>query len=170
MSIQQSVNQSLGILGALYTQTPMYEAKKEAAALKTQSHQIISNIKNLEEQKKQINDMERRGFDETEKITALNKAQTANFEKLAEINPKLWTQTAETFRQYDMIEEQGTAKAAQSLSQAIDKNMAQKDRVADFYNSLKANSFVHAVQTDVDKIPKNLGKPSKEVKDGKSIK
>ena len=32
MSIQQSVNQSLGILGALYTQTPMYEAKKEAAA------------------------------------------------------------------------------------------------------------------------------------------
>lgn len=170
MSIQQSVNQSLGILGVLYTQTPMYEAKKEEAALKTQSHQIISNIKTIDEQMRQIEDMERMGYDVTEKIRTLNKAQTANFEKLAEINPKVWTRLAELFRQYDMMEEQETAKAAQSLNQAIDKNIAQKDRVANFYNGLKSDSFVHAVQTDVEKIPKNLGKPSKEVKDGKSIK
>ena len=164
MSIQQSVNQSLGILGALYTQTPMYEAKKEAAA---QTRELAG----LEKAYKAKTDVA-----STQQVNGISltpedqRVIVENRRRASEINPDLIDNYLSELQQLKKIEEGGTAKAAQSLSQAIDKNMAQKDRVADFYNSLKANSFVHAVQTDVEKIPKNLGKPSKEVKDGKSIK
>ena len=163
MSIQQSVNQSLGILGALYTQTPMYEAKKEAAA---QTRELAGLEKDYEAKV---------GVATAQTIECgltpeFQREIVSNRKRAAEINPDLTDEYLSELQQLKKIEEGGTAKAAQSLSQAIDKNMAQKDRVADFYNSLKANSFVHAVQTDVEKIPKNLGKPSKEVKDGKSIK
>ena len=164
MSIQQSVNQSLGILGALYTQTPMYEAKKEAAAQKRE-------LAGLEKAYKAKTDIY-----STQQMNGIGlkpedqRVIVENRRRASEINPDLIDNYLSELQQLKKIEEGGTAKAAQSLSQAIDKNMAQKDRVADFYKSLKDNSFVHAVQTDVEKIPKNLGKPSKEVKDGKSIK
>lgn len=163
MSIQQSVNQSLGILGALYTQTPMYEAKKEAAA---QTRELAGLEKDYEAKVGVATAQTVEGGLTPE----FQREIVSNRKRAAEINPDLTDEYLSELQQLKKIEEGGTAKAAQSLSQAIDKNMAQKDRVADFYNSLKANSFVHAVQTDVDKIPKNLGKPSKEVKDGKSIK
>ena len=163
MSIQQSVNQSLGILGALYTQTPMYEAKKEAAA---QTRELAGLEKDYEAKVGVATAQTVEGGLTPE----FQREIVSNRKRAAEINPDLTDEYLSELQQLKKIEEGGTAKAAQSLSQAIDKNMAQKDRVADFYNSLKANSFVHAVQADVDKIPKNLGKPSKEVKDGKSIK
>lgn len=164
MSIQQSVNQSLGILGALYTQTPMYEAKKEAAA---QTRELAGLEKDYKAKTDVNSTQQVNGIGLTPE---LQREIVSNRKRAAEINPDLTDEYLSELQQLKKIEEGGTAKAAQSLSQAIEKNMAQKDRVADFYNSLKANSFVHAVQTDVEKIPKNLGKPSKEVKDGKSIK
>lgn len=163
MSIQQSVNQSLGILGALYTQTPMYEAKKEAAA---QTRELAGLEKDYEAKVGVATAQTVEGGLTPE----FQREIVSNRKRAAEINPDLTDEYLSELQQLKKIEEGGTAKAAQSLSQAIDKNMAQKDRVADFYKSLKSNSFVHAVQTDVEKIPKNLGKPSKEVKDGKSIK
>lgn len=163
MSIQQSVNQSLGILGALYTQTPMYEAKKEAASQQRE----LSGLEKDYEAKVGVATAQ---TIEGGLTPEFQREIVSNRKRAAEINPDLTDEYLSELQQLKKIEEGGAAKAAQSLSQAIDKNMAQKDRVADFYNSLKANSFVHAVQTDVDKIPKNLGKPSKEVKDGKSIK
>lgn len=163
MSIQQNINQSLGILSVLYTQTPMYEAKKEAAA---QTKELASLEKDYDA---------KIGVAIAQTIEGgltpeFQREIVSNRKRAAEINPDLTTEYLSELQELKKIEEGGTAKAAQSLSQAIDKNMAQKDRVADFYNSLKSNSFVHAVKTDVEKIPKNLGKPSKEVKDGKSIK
>lgn len=163
MSIQQSVNQSLGILGALYTQTPMYEAKKEAAAQQRE----LSGLEKDYEAKVGVATAQ---TIEGGLTPEFQREIVSNRKRAAEINPDLTDEYLSELQQLKKIEEGGTAKAAQSLSQAIDKNMAQKDRVADFYKSLKDKSFVHAVQTDVDKIPKNLGKPSKEVKDGKSIK
>lgn len=163
MSIQQSVNQSLSILGALYTQTPMYEAKKEETA---QTRELARLQKDYEsEMRVGLAQMVECGL-----TPELQREIVSNRKRAAEINPNLTIDYLQELGRLKKMEEGGTAKAAQSLSQAIDKTMAQKDRVADFYNSLKANSFVHAVQTDVDKIPKNLGKPSREVKDGKSIK
>lgn len=163
MSIQQSVNQSLGILGALYTQTPMYEAKKEAAA---QTRELAGLEKDYEAKVGVATAQTVEGGLTPE----FQREIVSNRKRAAEINPDLTDEYLSELQQLKKIEEGGTAKAAQSLSQAIDKNMAQKDRVADFYKSLKDKSFVHAVQTDVEKIPKNLGKPSKEVKDGKSVK
>lgn len=163
MSIQQSVNQSLGILGALYTQTPMYEAKKEAAAQKRE----LAGLEKDYEAKVGVATAQ---TIESGITPEFQREIVSNRKRAAEINPDLTDEYLSELQQLKKIEEGGTAKAAQSLSQAIDKNMAQKDRVADFYKSLKDKSFVHAVQTDVEKIPKNLGKPSKEVKDGKSIK
>ena len=86
MSVQGSINQGLSILGALYTQTPMYKEKT--------------------------------------------------------ITPPTAPPS----------EEEGTAKAAESLRRSIEKKEYQKSRVGQFYKSLKDQSFI------------------REVKDGKSIK
>lgn len=164
MSIQQSVNQSLSILGALYTQTPMYEAKKEAAAEKRE----LAGLEKDYESKVGVATAQ---TIESGLTPDFQREIVANRKRAAEINPDLTDEYLSELQQLKRMEEGGTAKAAQSLSQSIDKNIAQKDRVADFYNSLKSNSFVQAVNETQKKINlKNLGKPSKEVKDGKSVK
>lgn len=163
MSIQQSVSQTASILGALYTQTPMYEAKKEVAAQKRE----LSGLEKSYEAKMGVAVAQ---TIEGGMTPEFQREIVANRKRAAEINPDLTDEYLSELQQLKKMEEGGTAKAAQSLGQAIDKNIAQKDRVADFYNSLKSKSFVHAVNTDVEKIPKNLGKSSKEVKDGKSVK
>ena len=153
MSIQQSVNQTASILSALYTQTPMYGTKRELTRLNKQyeAQTDVSSAQTVE----------------VGMTPEFQREIVENRKRAAELNPDLTDEYLSELLQLKKMEESGTAKAAQSLNQAIDKNIAQKDRVTDFYNSLKTSSFVHETEY---KIPKNLGKPSKEVKDDKSVK
>lgn len=154
MSIQQNINQTASILTALYTQTPMYEAKKEAAAEKRE-------LKGLEESYESKIGVAIAQTVNSGLTPEFQREIVENRKRAAEINPDLTDEYLSELQQLKKIEEGGAVKAAQALGQTIEKNIAQKDRVTDFYKSLKANSFVHAVKKDIEKIPKNLGKPSK---------
>lgn len=149
MSIQGSVNQSLSILGALYTQTPMY---KEKHALPSEEEKLLKSNEEISATLKALGKNERKtGLSNDPETSKLFKENYENLGKLARINPKY----VDEWVSMRPIEEEGTAKAAESLRKSIEKKEYQKSRVGQFYKSLKDQSFVRL---------------NKEVKDGKSIK
>lgn len=146
MSIQGSVNQSLSILGALYTQTPMY---KEKHALPSEEEKLLKSNEEISATLKALGKNERKtGLSNDPETSKLFKEKYENLGKLARINPKY----VDEWVSMRPIEEEGTAKAAESLQKSIEKKEYQKSRVGQFYKSLKDQSFI------------------REVKDGKSIK
>lgn len=146
MSIQGSVNQSLSILGALYTQTPMY---KEKHALPSEEEKLLKSNEEISATLKALGKNERKtGLSNDPETNKLFKEKYENLGKLARIDPKY----VDEWVSMRPIEEEGTAKAAESLRKSIEKKEYQKSRVGQFYKSLKDQSFI------------------REVKDGKSIK
>ena len=146
MSIQGSINQGLSILGALYTQTPMY---KEKHALPSEEEKLLKSNEEISATLKALGENERKtGLSNDPETSKLFKGKYENLGKLARIDPKY----VDEWVSMRPIEEEGTAKAAESLRKSIEKKEYQKSRVGQFYKSLKDQSFV------------------REVKDGKSIK
>ena len=146
MSIQGSVNQSLSILGALYTQTPMY---KEKYALPSEEEKLLKSNEEISATLKALGKNERKtGLSNDPETSKLFKEKYENLGKLARIDPKY----VDEWVSMRPIEEEGTAKAAESLRKSIEKKEYQKSRVGQFYKSLKDQSFI------------------REVKDGKGIK
>ena len=146
MSIQGSVNQSLSILGALYTQTPMY---KEKHALPSEEEKLLKSNEEISATLKALGKNERKtGLSNDPETSKLFKEKYENLGKLARIDPKY----VDEWVSMRPIEEEGTAKAAESLRKSIEKKEYQKSRVGQFYKSLKDQSFI------------------REVKDGKGIK
>ena len=151
MAIQQSVNQSLGILGALYTQTPMYKEKTitPPTAPPSEEEKLLKSNEEISATLKALGKNERKtGLSNDPETSKLFKEKYENLGKLARIDPKY----VDEWVSMRPIEEEGTAKAAESLRKSIEKKEYQKSRVGQFYKSLKDQSFV------------------REVKDGKSIK
>ena len=145
MSIQGSVNQSLSILGALYTQTPMY---KEKHALPSEEEKLLKSNEEISATLKAGKNERKTGLSNDPETSKLFKEKYENLGKLARIDPKY----VDEWVSMRPIEEEGTAKAAESLRKSIEKKEYQKSRVGQFYKSLKDQSFI------------------REVKDGKSIK
>lgn len=146
MSIQGSINQSLSVLGALYTQTPMY---KEKHALPSEEEKLLKSNEEISATLKALGKNERKtGLPNDIETSKLFKEKYENLGKLARIDPKY----VDEWVSMRPIEEEGTAKAAESLRKSIEKKEYQKSRVGQFYKSLKDQSFI------------------REVKDGKSIK
>lgn len=172
MSIQGSVNQGLSILGALYTQTPTYKQKHAPEPAPTEEEKLLKQNEQISATLKAVGRNERKtGLSNDPEASALFKEKYDILGKLSRIDPKYvneWIEMRPT-------EEEGTAKASASLKKSIEKKEYQKDRVSEFYKSLKSKSFVNAVNEMSKKIPKNLGKPSrknveKESINGESIK
>ena len=146
MSIQGSVKQSLSILGALYTQTPMY---KEKYALPSEEEKLLKSNEEISATLKALGKNERKtGLSNDPETSKLFKEKYENLGKLARIDPKY----VDEWVSMRPIEEEGTAKAAETLRKSIEKKEYQKSRVGQFYKSLKDQSFI------------------REVKDGKGIK
>lgn len=154
MSIQQSVNQSLGILGALYTQTPQYESNKiakvnakEAERLKTESNKSIEAIQKTAQQ-----DLKTAKPSEVEAYMDvmaehLNKADT-NIKKAYELNPTPETlrayikskateyETNDWMRQYD---EEMASKANAISEKQMQAMKSQKDRINSHFENLSTS-------------------------------
>ena len=146
MSIQGSVNRSSSILEALYTQTPIY---KEKHALPSEEEKLLKSNEEISATLKALGKNERKtGLSNDPETSKLFKEKYENLGKLARIDPKY----VDEWVSMRPIEEEGTAKAAESLRKSIEKKEYQKSRVGQFYKSLKDQSFV------------------REVKDGKGIK
>ena len=151
MSIQGSINQGLSILGALYTQTPMYKenTKTPPTAPPSEEEKLLKSNEEISATLKALGKNERKtGLSNDPETSKLFKEKYENLGKLARIDPKY----VDEWVSMRPIEEEGTAKAAESLRKSIEKKEYQKSRVGQFYKSLKEQSFI------------------REVKDGKSIK
>lgn len=151
MSIQGSINQGLSILGALYTQTPMYKEKIVSAkqAPPTEEEKLLKSNEQISATLKALGKNERKtGLSNDPETSKLFQEKYENLGKLARIDPKY----VDEWVAMRPLEEEGTAKAAESLQKSIDKKEYQKSRVGQFYKSLKDQSFI------------------REVKDGESVK
>lgn len=95
MSIQQSINQAIGIAGALATQTPMAAAHREKVLNKAE---LKEEEKSLVNKQKVLQDV----IDESHESPDVHKLgvgmeamreQTASLKRLQELNPKEYTDT-----------------------------------------------------------------------------
>ena len=97
MSIQQSINQAIGIAGALATQTPMAAAHKERVLNKAE---VKEEEKSLVNKQKVLQDViDESNKDENPDVHKLGvgmeamREQTASLKRLQELNPKEYTKT-----------------------------------------------------------------------------
>lgn len=97
MSIQQSINQAIGIAGALATQTPMAAAHKEKVLNKAE---VKEEEKSLVNKQKVLQDViDESNKDENPDVHKLGvgmeamREQTASLKRLQELNPKEYTKT-----------------------------------------------------------------------------
>ena len=151
MSVQGSINQGLSILEALYTQTPMYKEKTitPPTAPPSEEEKVLKSNEEISATLKALGKNERKtGLPNDPETSKLFKEKYENLGKLARIDPKY----VDEWVSMRPIEEEGTAKAAESLRKSIEKKEYQKSRVGQCYKSLKDQSFI------------------REVKDGKGIK
>ena len=97
MSIQQSINQAIGIAGALATQTPMAAAHREKvlnkAALKEEEKNLVSKQKVLQKVIKESNNDENPDVHKLGVGMEAMREQTASLKRLQELNPKEYTKT-----------------------------------------------------------------------------
>ena len=115
----------------------------------SEEEKILKYKEEISETLKALGKNERKtGLSNDPETNKLFKEKYENLGKLARIDPKY----VDEWVSMRPIEEEGTAKAAESLRKSIEKKEYQKSRVGQFYKSLKDQSFV------------------REVKDGKSIK
>ena len=97
MSIQQSINQAIGIAGALATQTPMAAAHKEKvlnkAEVKEEEKSLINKRKVLQDVIKESNKDEKSDVHKLGVGMEAMREQTASLKRLQELNPKKYTKT-----------------------------------------------------------------------------
>ena len=97
MSIQQSINQAIGIAGALATQTPMAAAHREKvlnkAELKQEEKSLVNKRKVLQDVIKESNKDEKPNVHKLGVGMEAMREQTASLKRLQELNPKKYTKT-----------------------------------------------------------------------------
>ena len=97
MSIQQSINQAIGIAGALATQTPMAAAHKEKvltkAEVKEEEKSLVNKQKVLQDVIKESNKDEKPDVHKLGVGMEAMREQTASLKRLQELNPKKYTKT-----------------------------------------------------------------------------
>ena len=97
MSIQQSINQAIGIAGALATQTPMAAAHREKvlnkAEVKEEEKSLVNKRKVLQDVIKESNKDEKPDVHKLGVGMEAMREQTASLKRLQELNPKKYTKT-----------------------------------------------------------------------------
>ena len=97
MSIQQSINQAIGIAGALATQTPMAASHREKvlnkAELKGEEKSLVNKRKVLQDVIKESNKDEKPDVHKLGVGMEAMREQTASLKRLQELNPKEYTKT-----------------------------------------------------------------------------
>ena len=97
MSIQQSINQAIGIAGALATQTPMAAAHREKvlnkAEVKEEEKSLVNKRKVLQDVIKETNNDEKPDVHKLGVGMEAMREQTASLKRLQELNPKKYTKT-----------------------------------------------------------------------------
>lgn len=97
MSIQQSINQAIGIAGALATQTPTAAAHKEKvlnkAEVKEEEKSLANKQKVLQDVIKESHDDEKPDIHKLGVGMEAMREQTASLKRLQELNPKEYTKT-----------------------------------------------------------------------------
>ena len=97
MSIQQSINQAIGIAGALATQTPMAAAHREKvlnkAEVKEEEKSLVNKRKVLQDVIKESNKDEKPDVYKLSVGMEAMREQTASLKRLQELNPKKYTKT-----------------------------------------------------------------------------
>ena len=97
MSIQQSINQAIGIAGALATQTPMAAAHREKvlnkAEVKEEEKSLVNKRKVLQDVIKESNKDDKPDVYKLGVGMEAMREQTASLKRLQELNPKKYTKT-----------------------------------------------------------------------------
>lgn len=119
MSIQQSINQALGIAGALATQSPMAAAHKEKVLNKAEAKE---EEKSLVNKRKVLQNVLKKNDEKLDKHTAgvgmeALREQTASLKRLQELNPKEYTDTYIKYATVLSKAEEGY----QDVSEALEK-------------------------------------------------
>ena len=97
MSIQQSINQAIGIAGALATQTPMAAAHREKvlnkAEVKDEEKSLVNKRNVLQNVIDEANNDEKPDVHKLGVGMEAMREQTASLKRLQELNPKEYTKT-----------------------------------------------------------------------------
>lgn len=93
MSIQQSINQAIGIAGALATQTPMAAAYKEKVLNKAEVKEEEKSLANKQKVLQDVIDDEKPDIHKLGVGMEAMREQTASLKRLQELNPKEYAKT-----------------------------------------------------------------------------
>lgn len=132
MSIQQSINQALGIAGALATQSPMAAAHKEKVLNKAEAKE---EEKSLVNKRKVLQNVLKKN-EKLDKHTAgvgmeALREQTASLKRLQELNPKEYTDTYIKYATVLSKAEEG----CQDVSEALEKRKIKAEQQREARNA-----------------------------------